>query len=26
MGTIYPMPWDVPMTVVVLGDGTVRRP
>jgi 5-formyltetrahydrofolate cyclo-ligase len=26
MDTIYPMPWDVPMTVVVLSDGTVRRP
>ena len=24
--TIHPMPWDVPMTLVVLGDGTVRRP
>lgn len=23
--TIYPMPWDIPMTLVVLGDGTVRR-
>jgi 5,10-methenyltetrahydrofolate synthetase len=24
--TIYPMPWDIPMTIVVLGDGSVRRP
>ena len=24
--TIHPMPWDIPMTLVVLGDGTVRRP
>lgn len=25
MPTIFPMPWDVPMDVVLLGDGTVRR-
>jgi 5,10-methenyltetrahydrofolate synthetase len=24
--TIHPMPWDVPMTLVALSDGTVRRP
>jgi len=24
--TIHPMPWDVPMTLVLLGDGTVWRP
>ena len=24
--TIRPMPWDVPMTVAVLGDGTLRGP
>jgi 5,10-methenyltetrahydrofolate synthetase len=24
--TIHPMPWDIPMTLVVLGDGTVLRP
>ncbi len=23
MATIFPMPWDVPMDVVLLGDGTV---
>jgi 5,10-methenyltetrahydrofolate synthetase len=24
--TIFPMPWDVPMTCVILGDGSVTRP
>ncbi|MCU0855550.1 MAG: 5-formyltetrahydrofolate cyclo-ligase [Rhodobacteraceae bacterium] len=24
--TIFPMPWDIPMTRVILGDGTVTRP
>jgi 5,10-methenyltetrahydrofolate synthetase len=24
--TIFPMPWDIPMTVVILGDGSVTRP
>ena len=24
MRTIYPMPWDIPMQRVILGDGTVR--
>jgi 5,10-methenyltetrahydrofolate synthetase len=26
MDTIFPMPWDIPMTVVILGDGSVTRP
>jgi 5-formyltetrahydrofolate cyclo-ligase len=26
METIHPMPWDVPMTLVILGDGSARRP
>ena len=25
MKTIFPMPWDIPMNVVVLGDGTMRN-
>lgn len=24
MKTIFPMPWDIPMTTLVLGDGTIR--
>jgi 5,10-methenyltetrahydrofolate synthetase len=24
--TIHPMPWDIPMTIVILGDGSVTRP
>jgi 5,10-methenyltetrahydrofolate synthetase len=24
--TIFPMPWDIPMTLVILGDGSVARP
>jgi 5,10-methenyltetrahydrofolate synthetase len=26
METIHPMPWDVPMTLVILGDGSAWRP
>jgi 5,10-methenyltetrahydrofolate synthetase len=25
MDTIFPMPWDIPMTLVILGDGSVTR-
>jgi 5,10-methenyltetrahydrofolate synthetase len=25
MTTIYPMPWDVPMDVIVLDDGTIQH-
>jgi 5,10-methenyltetrahydrofolate synthetase len=26
MDTIHPMPWDIPMRLVILGDGSVTRP
>jgi 5-formyltetrahydrofolate cyclo-ligase len=25
MPTIFPMPWDIPMQIVVLGDGSVNH-
>jgi 5,10-methenyltetrahydrofolate synthetase len=26
IATIHPMPWDIPMTLVILGDGSATRP